>query len=183
MIFGRDTETMTIRVGVNSIFSIQFQFQFRFFQFKFKFQFHYSQKVSIPIPIPEISIPIPIPIPDPEISNPGNLNSGNDLILTRYMYIKLLLLLPSVSYPLLNGYNYMASWLMLHRRSKVSVQAAYENKSTVAHKAWLISNYWMTIMLHRYALLKITYLDIFSIKVCFCKLMLRIINDQSNHRH
>ena len=65
------------RVGVNSIFSIQFQFQFRYFQFQFQFQFHYSQKVSIPvpIPIPEISIPIPIP----EISNPGNLHSGNDL--------------------------------------------------------------------------------------------------------
>ena len=55
------------RVGVNSIFSIQFQFRY------FQFQFHYSQKVSIPIS--EISIPIPIP----EISNPGNLNSGNDL--------------------------------------------------------------------------------------------------------
>ena len=61
------------RVGVNSIFSIQFQFKFRYFQF----QFHYSQKVSIPIPIPEISIRIQIPIP--EISNPGNINSGNDL--------------------------------------------------------------------------------------------------------
>ena len=69
----------TTRVGVNSILSIQFQFQFRYFQFQFQFQFHYSQKVSIPIPIP---IPIPeisIPIPIPEISNPGNINSGNDL--------------------------------------------------------------------------------------------------------
>ena len=65
------------RVGVNSIFSIQFQFQFRYFQFQF--QFHYSQKVSIPIPIPIPEISIPIPIPIPEISNPGNLNSGNDL--------------------------------------------------------------------------------------------------------
>ena len=73
--------------------------------------------------------------------------------------------------------------LILHHRSKVSVQAAYEIMSTVAHKTWLISNDWMTIMLHGYALSKITYLDIFSIKVCFCKLMLRITNDQSNHRH
>ena len=30
------------------------------------------------------------------------------IIITRYMYTKLLLLIPSVSYPLLNGYNYMA---------------------------------------------------------------------------
>ena len=40
-----------------------------------------------------------------------------------------------------------------HRRSKVSVQVAYDNMSTVAHKTWLISNDWMTIMLHGYALL------------------------------
>ena len=48
----------------------------------------------------------------------SNLNSRNDLfmssskfimiIITRYMYTKLLLLIPSVSYPLLNDYNYMA---------------------------------------------------------------------------
>ena len=93
---------------------------------------------SIPIPIPLFSIPIPIPIPLLTISfnsnsnsnskhfnsnsNSGelksNLNSWNDLwmfsskfimiIITRYMYTKLLLLIPSVSYPLLNGYNYMA---------------------------------------------------------------------------
>ena len=42
--------------------------------------------------------------------------------------------------------NYTGSWI--HRRSKVSVQAAYGNMSTVAHKTWLISNDWMTIMLH-----------------------------------
>ena len=71
----------------------------------------------------------------------------------------------------------------LHRRSKVSVQAAYGNISTVALKTWLISNDWMTIMLHGCTLLKITYLGTFSIKVCFYKLMLRITNDQSNHRH
>ena len=35
--------TVTPRVGVNSIFSIQFQFQFHYFQFQFQFQFHYSQ--------------------------------------------------------------------------------------------------------------------------------------------
>ena len=72
---------------------------------------------------------------------------------------------------------------MLHRRSKVSVQAAYGNISTVAHKTWLISNNWMTIMVHGYTLLKITYLGTFSINVCFYELMLRITNDQSNHRH
>ena len=38
------------------------------------------------------------------------------IILTSYMYIRLLLLIPSVSYPLLNGYDYMASWwLMLYQ--------------------------------------------------------------------
>ena len=68
----------------------------------------------------------------------------------------------------------------IHRRSKVSIQAAYENMSTVSHKTWLIWNDWMTIMLHGYELLKITYLGIFSIKVCFCKSMLRITNNQSN---
>ena len=51
----------------------------------------------------------------------------------------------------------------VHRRSKVSVQAAYENMSTVAHKTWLTSNDWMTVMLHGYALLKISYLGTFSI--------------------
>ena len=53
----------------------------------------------------------------------------------------------------------------------------------VAHKTWLISNDWMTIMLHGYTVLKITYLGTFSIKVCFHELMLRITNDQWNHRH
>ena len=75
------------------------------------------------------------------------------------------------------------TWSYTAAQKFPGVQAAYENMSTVAHKTWLISNDWMTIMLHGYALLKITYLDIFSIKVCFCKLMLRITNDQSNHRH
>ena len=99
-------------------------------------QFHFS--IPIPIPIPLFSIPIPIPIPlltksfnSNSNSNSGhfnsnsnsgefksNLNSRNDLLIfssklimikiTRYMYIKSLLFIPSVSYPLLNGYNYMA---------------------------------------------------------------------------
>ena len=34
---------------------------------------------------------------------------------TKYMCIKLLILIPSVSYPLVNGYNYMASWLILYQ--------------------------------------------------------------------
>ena len=42
--------------------------------------------------------------------------------------------------------------IFVHRRSKVSVQAAYGNISMVAHKTWLISNDWMTIMLHGYTL-------------------------------
>ena len=101
-------------------------------------QFHFFN--SIPIPIPLFSIPIPIPLLPISFnsnsnsrdfysnSNSGdfksNLNRRNDLlkssvkliiiIITRYMwqYIKLLLLIPSVSYALLNGYNYMASWLI-----------------------------------------------------------------------
>ena len=54
-ISGRSVFMHPIRVGVNSIFSIQFQFRY------FQFQFHHSQKVSIPIPIEEISIQIQIP--------------------------------------------------------------------------------------------------------------------------
>ena len=103
-------------------------------------QFHFFNS----IPIPVFSIPIPIPLltisfnsnsnsgdfnsnsnSNSGISNPGNLNSRNDLlmpslkliiiILKRYVYIKLLLSIPSVSYPLLNGYNCMASWLILYQ--------------------------------------------------------------------
>ena len=57
--------------------------------------------------------------------------------------------------------------ITLHRRSKVSVQAANENMSTIAHKTWLISNDWMAIMLHGYALLKITYLESLPLKYVF----------------
>ena len=88
------------------------------------------------IPIPLFSIPIPIPLlPISFNSNSGhfnsnsnsgefksNLNSRNDLLMssstlimimiTRYMHIRLFLLIPSVSYPLLNGYNYVAYWLI-----------------------------------------------------------------------
>ena len=82
------------------------------------------------IPIPLFSIPIPLLTISFNYnshsghfnSNSGefksNPNSWNDLLMsssklimimiTRYMYIKLLLLVPSVSYPLLNGYKYMA---------------------------------------------------------------------------
>ena len=79
----------------------QFQFQFQFQRFQFQFQFRRFQ-------IPAISIEFwkwPL-VPSLKLII---------IILTRYMYIKLLLLIPSVSYPLLNGYNYMASWLMLYQ--------------------------------------------------------------------
>ena len=98
-------------------------------------QFHFFN--SIPIPLFSISIPIPLlPISFNSNSNSNsghfnsnsgefksNLNSRNDLfihvmssskliviIITRFMYIKSLLLIhvPSVSYPLVNGHNYMA---------------------------------------------------------------------------
>ena len=105
------------RVGVNSILSIQFQFHY--FQFQFQFQFHYSQKVSIPIPIPEIPIPIP------EISNPAisilemifDVFFEIDYNYTNKVHVyKIIVLIPSVSYPLLNGHDYMASWwLMLYQ--------------------------------------------------------------------
>ena len=78
----------------------QFQFQFRRFQFQFQFQFRRFQ-------IPAISI-----LEMTCWCLPWNLIK---IILTRYMHIKLLLLIPSVSYPLLNGYNYMASWLILYQ--------------------------------------------------------------------
>ena len=40
----------------------------------------------------------------------------------QYMYIKLLLLILSVSYPLLNGYNYMASCSVAYRyRKSISI--------------------------------------------------------------
>ena len=101
-------------------------------------QFRFFNSIPIPIPLFSIPIPIPIPLLTISFnsnsnsnsrhfnsnsnSNSGelksNLNSWNDLlmssskfimiIITRYMYTKLLLLIPSVSYPLLNGYNYMA---------------------------------------------------------------------------
>ena len=81
-------------------FQFQFQFQFRRFQFQFQFQFRRFQ-------IPAISI-----LEMTCWCLPWNLII---IILTRYMHIKLLLLIPSVSYPLLNGYNYMASWLILYQ--------------------------------------------------------------------
>ena len=101
-------------------------------------QFRFFNSIPIPIPLFPIPIPIPIPLLTISFnsnsnsnsrhfnsnsnSNSGelksNLNSWNDLLMssskfimimiTRYMYTKLLLLIPSVSYPLLNGYNYMA---------------------------------------------------------------------------
>ena len=106
-------------------------------------QFHFFN--SIPIPIPLFSIPIPIPLLTKSFNSNSNSrdfnansnsNSGDFksrqyqfwkwplmsslkliiIILTRYMYIRLLLSIPSVSYPLLNGYDYMASWwLMLYQ--------------------------------------------------------------------
>ena len=71
----------------------------------------------------------------------------------------------------------------LHHRSKVSIQAASENMSTISHEPLLISNHWMEIMLHGYWLLKITYLGIFSMKVCLCKSVIYSTNDQLNYRH
>ena len=88
--------------------------------------------------------------------------------------------------PVMEGKHEWVDWdgnRLIHRHSNVSVQTAYKNMSTVSHKPLLISNDWMEIMLYGCALLKIAYLGMFSMKVCFCKLFLCITNDQSKHRY
>ena len=106
-------------------------------------QFHFFN--SIPIPIPVFSIPIPIPLLTISFNSNSNSNYGDfnsnsnsnsrdfksrqsqfqkwpvdvfheiDYNYTNNIHIRLLLSIPSVSYPLFNGYKYMASWLILYQ--------------------------------------------------------------------
>ena len=118
------TEVMTPFTGFRTVTPVQGWGQFRFFN-------------SIPIPL--FSIPIPIPLLTISFnsnsnSRDSNSNSGDfrsrqsqfqkwpvdvfleiDYNYTNQVHVlKLLSLIPSISYPLLKGHDYMASWLILY---------------------------------------------------------------------